>query len=62
MGVGELPGSLSEALDELEKDTVLRTALGTSVYEAFSRAKREEWDEYRIHVTDYEIQRYLETS
>ena len=62
MGVGELPGSLAEALTELEKDEVLKTALGTTTYDAFIRAKWEEWDEFRIHVTDYEIERYLETA
>ena len=61
MGVGELPGSLAEALTELEKDEVIKAALGTSTYETFARAKWEEWDEFRIHVTDYEIERYLET-
>jgi glutamine synthetase len=60
MGVGELPSSLDEALDELDKDELLKSAFGPATYEAFSRAKREEWDEYRIRVTDYEIQRYLE--
>ncbi len=60
MGVGELPGSLADALVELEKDEVLKTALGPTLYEAFVRAKWEEWDEYRLHVTDYEVKRYLE--
>ena len=62
MGVGELPGSLADALNELGKDKVLVDALGPVAYEAFNRAKWEEWDDYRIHVTDYEIERYLETA
>ena len=62
LGVGELPGSLAEALNELAKDKVLVDALGPVAYEAFNRAKWEEWDQYRIHVTDYEIERYLETA
>ena len=62
LGVGSLPGSLAEALDELAQDNVLVNALGSVTYEAFSRAKWEEWDQYRIHVTDYEIERYLETA
>ncbi|HET9591274.1 MAG TPA: type I glutamate--ammonia ligase [Anaerolineales bacterium] len=62
LGVGELPGSLAESLTELSKDKVLVDALGPVAYEAFNRAKWEEWDEYRIHVTDYEIERYLETA
>jgi len=62
LGVGELPGSLAEALGDLDKDAVLKDALGPVAYEAFSRAKWAEWDEYRIRVTDYEIERYLETA
>jgi len=62
LGIGELPGSLAEALTELAKDQILLDALGPVAYEAFHRAKSEEWDEYRIHVTDYEIERYLETA
>jgi len=62
LGVGELPGSLAEALSELEKDAVIKEALGTVIFEAFTRAKWEEWDEYRVQVSDYEIERYLETA
>jgi glutamine synthetase len=62
LGVTELPGSLREALMELEKDEVLKTALEPVTYEAYIRAKWEEWDEYRLRVSDYEIERYLETA
>ena len=62
LGVKELPGSLAEALGELEKDTLLQSALGSVTYEAFVRAKWEEWDEFRLRVSDYEIERYLETA
>jgi glutamine synthetase len=59
-GIDQLPGSLAEALDELEGDPVLRQALGSEVYEAFVRAKRAEWDEYRTRVMDWEVSYYLE--
>jgi glutamine synthetase len=62
MGVKELPGSLPEALDELDKDEVLKDALGEVAYEAFRRAKWEEWEEFRLRVTDWEVKRYLETA
>jgi glutamine synthetase len=62
MGIQELPGSLAEALGELEKDEVVKGALGGLTYEAFTRAKWEEWDEFRMRVSDYEIERYLETA
>jgi glutamine synthetase len=58
--VQTLPASLQEALDELEKDEVVRSALGPHVYERFNEAKRLEWDEYRMRVTQWEIDRYLE--
>ncbi len=61
MGIGELPGSLREALTELDKDEVIKAALGPVMYEAFVRAKWAEWDEYRMHVMDWEVERYLET-
>jgi glutamine synthetase len=60
LGIASLPGSLAEALGELEKDQVIRSALGENVYEAFTRAKWNEWNDYRIHVTDWEVERYLE--
>jgi len=62
LGVTELPGSLNESLTELEKDEVLKSALGTMLYEAYMRAKLEEADDFRLRVTDYEITKYLETA
>ncbi len=59
-GIGVLPGSLAEALQELEKDAVLRNALGEHAYKAFIRAKRREWDEYRMQVSAWEWNRYFE--
>jgi glutamine synthetase len=62
MNIPELPGSLSEALRELEKDCVMQEALGQATYEAFHRAKWAEVDEYRMRVTDWEVERYLEVA
>ncbi|HEY68602.1 MAG TPA: type I glutamate--ammonia ligase [Thermoflexia bacterium] len=58
--IGTLPGTLAEALDELERDEVIQEALGPAITEAFLRAKRAEWDEYRIQVTGWELERYLD--
>ncbi len=62
LGVTELPGSLAEALKELDRDDTLKSALGSVTYEAFTRAKWAEWDEYRLRVTDFEVERYLESA
>ena len=59
--VGMLPGTLREALDELEKDQLVQEALGEHVYEWFLEAKRAEWEEYRKQVSSWEVERYLET-
>lgn len=56
-----LPGTLGEALEDLKADDVIRAALGDHVYQAFFRAKSAEWDEYRIQVTQWELERYLES-
>ncbi len=60
-GVKMLPGSLGEALEELSKDDVVQGALGPHVCEWFLEAKRAEWDEYRLRVTPWELDRYLMT-
>ncbi len=54
-----LPGSLNEALEELKKDEVVQQALGEHAYEHFLEAKAQEWHEYRIQVSKWEIERYL---
>ena len=59
--IGVLPYTLGEALRTLASDQVIKDALGTHVFEAFVRAKQVEWDEYRIRVTKWELDRYLET-
>ncbi|MBC8335818.1 MAG: glutamine synthetase [Anaerolineales bacterium] len=61
-GIESLPGSLAEAMRELENDDVVRNALGKETYEAFSRAKWAEIEEHRMKVSDWEVERYLETA
>jgi glutamine synthetase len=59
-GIRELPGTLGEAIDELERDSVICEALGDHVLSHYVAAKRAEWDEYRTQVTQWELKRYLE--
>ena len=58
--IRQLPGTLREALDELSRDEVIRDALGDHIFERFLEAKTEEWDEYRMQVSAWEVDRYLE--
>jgi len=54
-----LPGSLGEALEKLQTDEVVQQALGPHIYERFIEAKQQEWDEYRLYVSQWELDRYL---
>jgi glutamine synthetase len=57
--IDELPGNLSEALDEFEKSDLMRETLGDHIVDHFLTAKRSEWDSYIRHVSPWEIDRYL---
>ncbi|MFB6197032.1 MAG: glutamine synthetase, partial [Halobacteriaceae archaeon] len=60
-GIETLPANLGEAIDALEKDSAIQSALGEHVATKFTQAKRAEYDEYRAFVSDWELDRYLET-
>ena len=57
--IDELPANLSEALEALEKDDLMRETLGDHIFQHFVEAKREEWDDYIRHVSPWERDRYL---
>lgn len=57
--IDDLPQSLSEACDELEKDEVICEALGDHITQQFLAAKRAEWNDYNQRVTEWELDRYL---
>lgn len=59
LGITPLPGSLFEALNLCEGSTLVREALGEHVFREFIANKRLEWERYRTHVTDYELNEYL---
>jgi glutamine synthetase len=58
-GIEHLPGSLFEAIQEAQKSELLRRCLGDHLFESLIKNKLIEWSDYRRHVTDYEIKRYL---
>lgn len=58
-GIDSLPGSLAEAIEETEKSALVREALGDHIFEKFIENKKIEWDRYRTHVSQYEIEKYL---
>ncbi|MCW4041736.1 MAG: glutamine synthetase, partial [Candidatus Bathyarchaeota archaeon] len=54
-----LPASLGEALAEMSSSTLVKEAIGEFAFEKYLEAKKNEWDDYRLQVSDWEIKRYL---
>jgi len=59
LGIGSLPASLEEALDEMEKSDLMRETLGAHVWTNYLYLKRQECEEYRTQVSDWELKKYL---
>lgn len=57
--IKELPGTLREAIRTLERDPLFKEVLGEHAFTHFVAAKTAEFDDYRIHVHDWELERYL---
>ena len=57
--IDSLPGSLAEALAEMERDPLVREVLGEHVYTNYLDGKRKEWDEYRTRVSSWETEKYI---
>jgi glutamine synthetase len=58
-GIVALPETLGEAIDEFAGSELMRRALGDHVFDNFVKLKRKEWDEYRVQLTEWELERYL---
>lgn len=59
MGIEQLPASLGEAVElAAASELVLRT-LGEHTFNRFVEIKRREWEEYRLDVSQWELDRYL---
>ncbi len=57
--IDSLPGNLLEALQELDKNELIKGALGPHIYDKFRTGKLEEWIQYNIQVTPWELEHYL---
>jgi glutamine synthetase len=57
--IHSLPGSLNEAVANMERSELVAETLGEHVFEWFIRNKRAEWAAYKTHVSQFELDRYL---
>jgi glutamine synthetase len=60
LGIRSLPHDLSHALDLLEADDVMRSALGDHIFTEYIRLKRAEWAAYNEQVHKWEIDQYMD--
>jgi glutamine synthetase len=58
-GITLLPQNLGEAVDAFAADPLSKEVFGESMFDAFVALKRQEWNDYHAHVSDWEMQRYL---
>jgi glutamine synthetase len=59
LGIAPLPQSLDEAINVMQDSELVAETLGEHVFDFFLRNKREEWRDYRLQVTEFELDRYL---
>ncbi len=59
MDIKPLPGTLHEALRQMEDSELVAEILGEQLFEIFLRNKRQEWDAYRVNVSPFEVSSYL---
>jgi glutamine synthetase len=59
LGVQQLPETLGEAIDEMGRSEFVQRALGEHIFSRYVDLKRQEWDDYRVQVTPWELERYL---
>ncbi len=58
-GIKKLPANLFEALNKVQKDKFVADVLGAHIYDRYIEAKKREWNEYSLRVSDWEIETYL---
>jgi len=58
-GINILPGTLGEAIELFENSELMKEVLGEHIHSFYVANKRKEWDEYRMQVTEWELDKYL---
>jgi glutamine synthetase len=58
--VKKIPLSLGEALEALDQDEVIKSAMPGEMYRVFEHYKRDEWERFMATVTDWDVKEYLD--
>ena len=60
LGIQELPTTLKDALEEMKSDEIIHKTLGSHIFDAFIEYKTNDWNQYCLYVTPWEIMKYLD--
>jgi len=60
LGIRELPTTLKDALEEMKSDEVIHRTLGSHIFDSFIEYKTNDWNQYCLYVTPWEIVKYLD--
>jgi glutamine synthetase len=60
LGIKELPTTLKDALESMKSDEVVHKTLGSHIFDAFIEYKTNDWNQYCLYVTPWEIMKYLD--
>ena len=58
--VKKIPMTFGDALDALDADEVVKSALPGEMYTVFRHYKRDEWERYCAQVSDWDVKEYLD--
>ncbi len=58
-GIEQLPETLGEAIEVAAESELVLRVLGEHTFNRFIEIKRQEWEDYRVQVTPWEIERFL---
>ena len=58
--INNLPINLFDAMNQFMKSELMRKTIGEDIYSKIIELKKSEWEEYKTHVTDWEIKKYLQ--
>ncbi len=60
LNIETLPSSLNEAINELKNNNLMKEVLGDHLYKRYIAIKTKEWNEFKMQVTEWELEKYLD--
>ena len=59
LGIKNLPESLKEAIELFSNSELMKETIGEELFTKLIEAKTKEWDEYKMRISQWELDKYL---